>query len=97
MTAAFLAGLFAGFCTRVEPPVLGRSAVKFKFPATDDPSGSPMSIAGIDTVAVVVADGMKALAWYRDVLGLEVAYVPPGGGHWMELGSLWPRTRIHLC
>ena len=56
-----------------------------------------MSIAGIDTVAVVVADGMKALAWYREVLGLEVAYVPPGGGHWIELGSVRPRTRIHLC
>lgn len=70
-----------------------------------------MTVRGIDTVAVVVADRTKALAWYRDVLGLEVAYIGPNDpdadprrqgspddpGHWIELGARRPRTRIHLC
>lgn len=68
-----------------------------------------MTLLGVDTVAVV-ADRGAALAWYRDVLGLEVAYVGPndpdaaGGegspedpGHWIELGLPRPRTRLHLC
>lgn len=70
-----------------------------------------MPLLGIDTVAVVVSDGRKALAWYRDVLGLEVAYIgpdvpnpdpgvqgtPENPGHWIELGPRRPLTRIHLC
>lgn len=70
-----------------------------------------MTLTGIDTAAVVVADGQKAIAWYRDVLGLNVAYVGPASaetdpsiqgspdnpGHWVELGPRRPRTRIHLC
>lgn len=70
-----------------------------------------MTIIGIDTVAVVVSDRRKALPWFRDVLGLSVAYIGPAEpdsnpsvqgssenpGHWIELGSGRPRTRIHLC
>lgn len=56
-----------------------------------------MAIEGIDTVAVVVSDRGKAVAWYRDVLGLDVAYAAPDEGHWIELGPGRPRTRIHLC
>ena len=70
-----------------------------------------MTILGIDTVAIVVSDRRKAIAWYRDVLGLEVAYVGPNSpqadptvqgtpenpGHWIELGPGRPRTRVHLC
>lgn len=56
-----------------------------------------MTLTGIDTVAVVVSDRRRALAWYRDVLGLEEAYVAPGEGHWMEVGPARPATRIHLC
>jgi len=62
-------------------------------------------------VAVVVSDRRKALQWFRDVLGLPVAYVgpaepntnpavqgsPDNPGHWIELGSGRPMTRIHLC
>ncbi len=62
-------------------------------------------------MAVVVSDGRKAIRWYRDVLGLEVAYIGPEApspdpavqgtperpGHWVELGPRRPRTRIHLC
>jgi catechol 2,3-dioxygenase-like lactoylglutathione lyase family enzyme len=65
----------------------------------------------IDTVAVVVADARKAIAWYRDVLGLEVTYIGPSSpnpdlsvqgtpddpGHWVELGPRRPLTRLHLC
>lgn len=70
-----------------------------------------MGILGIDTVAIVVADRRKAIAWYRDALGLEVAYIGPNDpnadpslsgtpedpGHWIELGPIRPRTRVHLC
>ena len=66
---------------------------------------------GLDTVAIVVADRHKAIRWYRDVLGLDVAYLgpndaspdapaigtPDNAGHWIELGPLRPRTRVHLC
>jgi catechol 2,3-dioxygenase-like lactoylglutathione lyase family enzyme len=70
-----------------------------------------LTIIGIDTVAVVVSDRRKALQWFKDVLGLPVAYVgpaepdsnpsvqgsPDNPGHWIELGSERPMTRIHLC
>jgi len=70
-----------------------------------------MTVLGVDTVAIVVSDRRKAIAWYRDVLGLEVAYIgpneteadpsmqgtPSSPGHWIELGPGRPGTRIHLC
>ncbi len=62
-------------------------------------------------MAVVVSDGAKAIAWYRDALGLTVAYIGPEEpnpdssvqgsaarpGHWVEMGPRRPRTRVHLC
>jgi len=70
-----------------------------------------MAILGIDTVAIVVSDRRKAIRWYRDVLGLDIAYVGPSephadasvqgtpdrAGHWIEMGPLRPRSRVHLC
>jgi len=70
-----------------------------------------MTVLGLDTVAVVVSDPRKAILWYRDVLGLPVAYLGPSEstsdpgvqgsaeapGHWIEMGRSAPRTRIHLC
>lgn len=68
-----------------------------------------MAVLGIDTVATVVSDRRRAIAWYRDVLGLEVAYIGPQDssssgegtpetpGHWIELGPARQRTRVHLC
>lgn len=70
-----------------------------------------MSVLGLDTVAIVVSDARKAIPWYRDVLGLPVAYIGPNApnpdpavqgspedpGHWIELGPRAPRTRVHLC
>ncbi len=56
-----------------------------------------MTLKGINTVAVVVSDRRRALEWYRDVLGLQEAYVAPEMGHWIELGPPRPLTRIHLC
>lgn len=70
-----------------------------------------MTVLGIDTVAIVVSDRRKAIPWYRDVLGLPVAYIGPNSedappdasgtpedpGHWIELGPGRPRTRVHLC
>jgi catechol 2,3-dioxygenase-like lactoylglutathione lyase family enzyme len=70
-----------------------------------------MTITGIDTVAIVVSDRKKALQWYRDILGLQVAYVgpfepntdasaqgsPERPGHWIELGPGRPLTRLHIC
>jgi len=74
-------------------------------------SGESVTILGLDTVAIVVSDRRKAIAWYRDVLGLEVAYIGPNSpeaepsshgtpddpGHWIELGPGRPQTRVHLC
>jgi catechol 2,3-dioxygenase-like lactoylglutathione lyase family enzyme len=70
-----------------------------------------MTISGIDTVAVLVSDRRKALIWYRDILGIPVAYIGPSvsntdpnvqgtaddPGHWIEIGPKRPLTRIHLC
>src|SRR5206468_271651 len=56
-------------------------------------------------------DPRKTIEWYRDVLGLDVAYIGPSDsnpdpsvqgtaespGHWVELGPARPRTRVHLC
>ena len=70
-----------------------------------------MTVLGVDTIAIVVSDPRKAIEWYRDVLGLDVAYIGPSAanpnpavegtadnpGHWVELGPARPRTRVHLC
>lgn len=69
-----------------------------------------MSVVGVDTVAIVVKDRREAILWYRDVLGLPIAYIGPNDpnatsgsgtpddpGHWIELGPGRPRTRVHLC
>ncbi len=70
-----------------------------------------MPLLSIDTVAVVVSNGRRAIGWYRDVLGLEVASIGPRAanpdpsiqgtpdepGHWVEMGPPRPRTRVHLC
>jgi uncharacterized glyoxalase superfamily protein PhnB len=70
-----------------------------------------MGILGVDTIAIVVSDRHKAISWYRDVLGLDIAYLgpndpnadpdavgtPDNAGHWIEMGPLRPQTRVHLC
>jgi catechol 2,3-dioxygenase-like lactoylglutathione lyase family enzyme len=70
-----------------------------------------IAITGLDTVAIVVSDKRSAIRWYRDILGLKVAYVgppepnknpavqgtPEDPGHWIEMGSPRPMTRVHLC
>lgn len=70
-----------------------------------------MTVYAVDTVAIVVADARKAVAWYRDILGLAIAYIGPpvsnadaavqgsadNPGHWIELGPGRPQTRVHLC
>ena len=76
-----------------------------------DSSSIRMTVLGVDTIAIVVSDPRKAIEWYRDVLGLDVAYIGPSEsnpdpsvqgtaenpGHWVELGPARPRTRVHLC
>ena len=68
-------------------------------------------ITSVDTVAVVVSDGRKAIRWYTETLSLRVAYIGPAEpsadpslqgtadnpGHWVELGPDRPLTRLHLC
>lgn len=70
-----------------------------------------MAVLGLDTVAIVVRDRHRAIAWYRDVLGLEIAYLgpnsedadptaqgtPDNAGHWIEMGPGRPLTRVHIC
>jgi len=76
-----------------------------------DSSSIRMTVLGVDTIAIVVSNPRKAIEWYRDVLGLDVAYIGPSEsnpdpsvertaenpGHWVELGPARPRTRVHLC
>src|SRR5438093_11753220 len=78
---------------------------------TSDSIPTRMTVLGVDTIAIVVSDPRKAIEWYRDVLGLDVAYIGPSDsnpdpsvqgtaenpGHWVELGPARPRTRVHLC
>jgi catechol 2,3-dioxygenase-like lactoylglutathione lyase family enzyme len=70
-----------------------------------------MGIFGVDTIAIVVSDRHKSIQWYRDILGLDVAYIgplisnvdptvqgtPERAGHWIEMGPVRPQTRVHLC
>ena len=70
-----------------------------------------MPILAVDTIAVVVSDRTNALKWYSEILGLDIVYIGPSvssvdsniqgiiekPGHWIELGSRRPTTRIHLC
>lgn len=70
-----------------------------------------MGILGVDTIAIVVSNRHKSIQWYRDVLGLDVAYIGPSvsnpdpsiqgtperAGHWIEMGPFRPQTRVHLC
>ena len=89
-----------------------RAPPTLKFiPPTSDSVLIPVTVLGVDTIAIVVSDPRKAIAWYRDVLGLDVAYIGPSEpnpdpsiegtaddpGHWVELGPGRPRTRVHLC
>jgi lactoylglutathione lyase len=73
--------------------------------------GESMGVLGVDTIAIVVSDRHKAIQWYRDVLGLDVAYIGPSvsnpdpsvqgspdrAGHWIEMGPGRPQARVHLC
>lgn len=52
-------------------------------------------IKAIGTVAVVVSDVTKAMEWYRDVLGFEVAGDPKE--HWVTTGTKGAEHRLHLC
>ncbi len=89
-----------------------RAPPTLKFiPPTSDSVLIPVTVLGVDTIAIVVSDPRKAIAWYRDVPGLDVAYIgpsepnpdpsiegtPENPGHWVELGPGRPRTRVHLC
>src|SRR5439155_761282 len=100
-------------CTGVGPrsaAARGRATLRFR-PRISDSVSIRMTVVGVDTIAIVVSDPRKAIEWYRDVLGLDVAYIGPSDsnpdptvqwtaenpGHWVELGPARPRTRVHLC
>ncbi|TLZ87812.1 MAG: hypothetical protein E6J92_08750 [Methanobacteriota archaeon] len=100
-------------CTVAVPGTSDSPKVAGKFIARDSvaPLGENMGVLGIDTIAIVVSDRHKAIRWYRDVLGLDVAYIgprisnadpsvqgtPDDAGHWIEMGPLRPRARVHVC
>src|SRR5437899_13019335 len=82
-----------------------------KFIARISDSGSiRMTVLGVDTIAIVVSDPRKAIEWYRDVLGLDVAYIGPSEEHpdpsvqgkadnprhWLELRQPRPRNLVRL-
>ncbi len=47
----------------------------------------------VTSVAVLVRDAKKATAWYRDVLGFEVAIQ----GHWVSAKPPGSPIVLHLC
>jgi len=54
-----------------------------------------MTVLGLHHVSLVVSDTARALAFYRDVLGLEVITTRPAlafAGAWLELGD----RQLHL-
>ncbi|MGO4594210.1 VOC family protein [Leifsonia sp. 2TAF2] len=56
-------------------------------------------IVGVSTIGIPVADQDRALAFYRDVLGLEVrvdAPVPQLGGRWIMLGASGSPVTVSL-
>lgn len=54
-------------------------------PVTEDPAASPIRITGLDHVVLTVADQDRAIAFYRDVVGMRP--VSFGGGRWaLEFG-----------
>src|SRR5437660_12220996 len=86
-----------------------RAPPTLKFiPPTSDSVLIRMTVLGVDTIAIVVSDPRKAIEWYRDVLGLDVAYIGPSDsnpdptvqgtaeppGHWVQPGPARPRTRV---
>src|SRR5256886_8968180 len=100
-------------CTAAVPRTSDSPKVAGKFIARNSvaPPRENMGVLGIDTIAIVVSDRHQAIRWYRDVLGLDVAYIgprisnldpsvqgtPDDAGHWIEMGPLRPRTRVHVC
>jgi len=52
-------------------------------------------IKTVGTTAIVVSDAAKAMEWYRDKLGLEVAGDPKQ--HWVTTGVKGSEHRLHLC
>src|SRR5256886_7986578 len=80
-------------------------------PRISDSISIRMTVLGVDTIAIVVSDPRKAIEWYRDVLGLDVAYIGPSEsnpdpsvqgtaenpGHWVELGPARPPTPAPPC
>jgi catechol 2,3-dioxygenase-like lactoylglutathione lyase family enzyme len=63
--------------------------------ATRPPSGKASgSIPHFWSIAVVVSDREKAVAWYTKNLGLEVVQ---DMGHWVTVGHRGENGTIHLC
>src|SRR5439155_26181439 len=100
-------------CTVAVPGTSDSPKVAGKFIARDSvaPLGEYMGVLGIDTIAIVVSDRHKAIRWYRDVLGLDVAYIgprisnvdpsvqgtPDDARHGIAMGPLRPRTLALFC
>ena len=58
---------------------------------------STAPITGVHVVGIPVSDQERALAFYRDVLGLEVRMDAPfGDGRWLEVGVPGAATGLAL-
>ncbi|WP_285117260.1 VOC family protein [Leifsonia sp. fls2-241-R2A-40a] len=56
-------------------------------------------IVGVNTIGIPVVDQDRALAFYRDILGLEVrvdAPMPQVGGRWIMLGATGSPVTVSL-
>jgi catechol 2,3-dioxygenase-like lactoylglutathione lyase family enzyme len=65
-------------------------------PAKKLPVGFPK--ATFHSVALVVADRQRSVAWYSQTLGLDVIEQGPGDdAHWVVVGRKGQNGGVHLC
>jgi catechol 2,3-dioxygenase-like lactoylglutathione lyase family enzyme len=59
---------------------------------------TPLPKASFHSVAVVVSDRKRSVAWYTKTFGLDVVQQEKGqGGHWVTVGRKGENGTIHLC
>lgn len=56
----------------------------------------PVKVNALDHLVINVADVARSVAWYRDVLGMEVKVFKPGGGRAPRTSLLFGNQKINV-
>lgn len=56
----------------------------------------PVKVNALDHLVINVADVTRSVAWYRDVLGMEVKVFEPGGGRAPRTSLLFGNQKINV-